>query len=83
MLHAIEEGAVWYATRATILAHLKAGRVIYWRGKYRLTDMGRASGAPSMQITRTHAHHLTITGAAHVVGTLGPFHLLNTGEYFA
>ena len=45
MLQAIEEGAVWYATRATILAHLKAGRVIYWRGKYRLTDMGRASGS--------------------------------------
>lgn len=43
MLNAIEEGAAWYATRETILAHLKAGRVIYWRGKYRLTDMGHLS----------------------------------------
>lgn len=43
MLHAIDDGAVWYATRATVLAHLKAGRVIYWRGKYRLTAMGHWS----------------------------------------
>ena len=40
-------------------------------------------GALVMQITRAHAHHLTLTGTAHVVGTLGPFHLLNTGDYFA
>ena len=45
MLNAIEEGAAWYATRAEVQAHLNAGRVIYWRGKYRLTDMGRASGS--------------------------------------
>ena len=35
-----------------------------------------------MQITRATAHHLTTTGHAYVVGTLGPFHLLNTGDYF-
>ena len=45
MLQAIEEGAAWYATRAEVQAHLKAGRIIYWRSKYRLTDMGRVSGA--------------------------------------
>lgn len=39
-------------------------------------------GALVMQITRAHAYHLTLTGAAHVVGTLGPFHLLNTGDFF-
>jgi hypothetical protein len=39
-------------------------------------------GALVMQITRAHAHRLTITGDAHVVGTLGPFHLLSTGDYF-
>ena len=39
-------------------------------------------GVLGMQITRAHAHRLTLTGAAHVVGTLGPFHLLNTGEFF-
>lgn len=43
MLHAIEEGAVWYATRAEVRQHLAAGRVIYWRGKYRLTAMGHWS----------------------------------------
>lgn len=40
MLNAIEDGAVWYATPQEVQAHLKAGRVIYWRGKYRLTGMG-------------------------------------------
>ena len=45
MLQAIKQGAAWYATRETILTHLRAGRVVYWRGKYRLTDMGRASGS--------------------------------------
>ena len=39
-------------------------------------------GALVMQITRATAYRLTITGTAHVVGTLGPFHLLNTGDYF-
>ncbi len=45
MLQAINEGVAWYATPAEIQAHLRAGRVIYWCGKYRLTDMGRASGS--------------------------------------
>lgn len=35
-----------------------------------------------MKITRAEARFLTTTGRAHVVGTIGPFHLLNTGEYF-
>ena len=39
-------------------------------------------GALVMQIARVHAYHLTLTGRAHVVGTLGPFHLLSTGDYF-
>ncbi len=43
MLQAIDEGAIWYATRETILAHLRAGRVIYWCGRYRLTSIGRQS----------------------------------------
>ena len=36
-----------------------------------------------MQITRATAYRLTLIGAAHVVGTLGSFHLLNTGDYFS
>lgn len=43
MLNAIDEGAVWYASREEVQAHLSAGRIIYWRGKYRLTDMGHLS----------------------------------------
>lgn len=43
MLQAIEEGAAWYATRAEVQEHMKAGRVIYWLGKYRLTGMGYLS----------------------------------------
>jgi hypothetical protein len=35
-----------------------------------------------MQIARATAYKLTLTCAAHVVGTLGPYHLLNTGDYF-